>query len=427
MHIKKILFISLVLASCGTKKESYGLEPVNVNGFDGTTVGTQTGISSGGAGGDENTLSLLNTSTNKAVSISVDPFEVKFTQTMPFEVSNIERSMHGYSIFFGKEDFAVVDTEGNLQRNPVSLVGQLASYGVDLLNGWLVLMDDIGSIGYVKIEKSGKVVGTYASGSVVNGLSIKRGTLLSNGTLVVTTAADSITSIDIEQTIGQQDVVSKQVSLPPLDSETEVEVAEAKEPEMGVPGVSVEEEEDPVSENIDWIASVPGNDHLGFLRRGNYLQTVNLNEGSILATEEVTAPKGFPFFKPTPHFIGKKDNNRLSLYYPNSDGSISSNELVMPLSSFSGESLQSYLDLKAGTITILLKAAESGVVRLRLKDSLVLTSHSLPKSLYYGLTPEYVVMLKDSSLGQAERWSLKKDPEPAVLEGFFFEPVSSSR
>lgn len=103
--------------------------------------------------------------------------------------------------------FAITDKYGVSQINPIKLIGKplSAAFRSDL--GILVVYDDVGSIGLLKLSAQGKVLQSWVGGSKISLLSqavISSGDLLDNQHLVTSLSDGSLAEIDIIQTLNQK-------------------------------------------------------------------------------------------------------------------------------------------------------------------------------------------------------------------------------
>ncbi len=103
--------------------------------------------------------------------------------------------------------FAITNKQGISQINPIKLSGGPVSGAFRSDLGLLVIYDDVGSVGLLKLTAQGDVIQSWVGGSRLNSLSpavISAGDLLDNGHLLISMTDGTLADIDIVQTLNQK-------------------------------------------------------------------------------------------------------------------------------------------------------------------------------------------------------------------------------
>ena len=103
--------------------------------------------------------------------------------------------------------FAITNKQGISQINPIKLSGGPVSGAFRSDLGLLVIYDDVGSVGLLKLTAQGDIIQSWVGGSRLNSLSsavISAGDLLDNGHLLISMTDGTLADIDIMQTLSQK-------------------------------------------------------------------------------------------------------------------------------------------------------------------------------------------------------------------------------
>lgn len=173
-----------------------------------------------------------------------------------------------YFIDMSKKHLSIQKIGGEKQDIPLKFVGTPVSASFDVKQGYLVVYDHLQSVMIVKLDKKGNVLAKpFISGPVIESEgTIQAGDIFGNGKLILsirgnvtdatTPAVDYILSVDIEQTISEQNTTAKLIG-------------------------------DKITTNLtemSWLAPVLGAPHLALVRSTGKVSLVDLSTKTTLAS-----------------------------------------------------------------------------------------------------------------------------------------------
>ncbi|MGZ3748875.1 MAG: hypothetical protein ACXWRE_15515 [Pseudobdellovibrionaceae bacterium] len=152
-----------------------------------------------------------------------------------------------YIIDLSTKGLSIFDKNGQANHQPIQYLGTPQSAAFLPSKGLLVVYDDLTSVGLLKLDNQGKVLGTWVGGStVVDIRTIAAGDLNEDGKLVLALNTGQIVVVDPEKSIAQKTWV--------VESTFNTELSDIK-----------------------WVAPLPKSPHLVFLRAAGTLALIDLN------------------------------------------------------------------------------------------------------------------------------------------------------
>lgn len=116
------------------------------------------------------------------------------------------------------ENLAIYNKAGQVEKNPINLVGEPVSVAFRPELSLFIIYDSLNSIGVLQMDVSGNVLKSRVIPPLVNNSSILAGDLLASGNLVLSLSDGTIAVIDTAQTLdlpkGQKPVVPVQFASP---------------------------------------------------------------------------------------------------------------------------------------------------------------------------------------------------------------------
>lgn len=119
-----------------------------------------------------------------------------------------------YIIDLTLSGFTIFDKNGKAQNNPLRLRGKPKSAAFHPERGFLVLYDDLMTVGIVSIDPNGKVLKAVTLGPILGDAdaAISSGDITYGGKLVLSMSDKSLAVVDIDQTLAQNRWVFNKVS-----------------------------------------------------------------------------------------------------------------------------------------------------------------------------------------------------------------------
>lgn len=188
---------------------------------------------------------------------------------------------------FSEAHVDLYDRAGNRTSDPVLMAGNPKSAAYDPVHGYLVVYDDMNSVGVLQIDANGSPIARFTGGPIMqNDLSLTAGDLLDDGSLVVGLNDGTLCRIDINATLAQQHWVFTHVATT-----------------LG---------------SMNWIAPVHGFTDRVLTMSGSTVALVSLNDGSVISSKPLTGRLAFQSKIKDPHVIVDDGTHLTALY---TDGS----------------------------------------------------------------------------------------------------------
>ena len=302
-----------------------------------------------------------------------------------------------YVVDLTTKGFAIINKNNQSNKNALKLMGKpiSAAFRSDL--GYLVLHDDAGSVGIIKLDAQGNILKQYLLGSRIDNTltapTIAAGDLLDNGNLVTSLSDGRIAVIDIEQTLNQRKWVytTKTTGLT----------------------------------KAQWLSRVPNNanqilfrispDSSGAAEHKIYLYDLSteaiLDQVSVRGYLEKSSRGSHPHF-----LISSSDQKEISLIYPEANQLRSITQFRHNLST-AKNIVNSHLDLNTNIFSFIEVETRStypnenlnynsiledrNYKRFRLPDMLLLNTFKIPNGTTMAMSEDFILALFPHKLGYA--------------------------
>lgn len=110
-----------------------------------------------------------------------------------------------YIVDLSLKHISIFDRNSAANHNPIRFQGSPRSSAFRPDLGWLVVYDDLQSVGVLQLDTDGRVLRSHVFGAVVaNGKSIVSGDLLSTGELILALSDNSLAIVDLEASLNAQ-------------------------------------------------------------------------------------------------------------------------------------------------------------------------------------------------------------------------------
>lgn len=291
-----------------------------------------------------------------------------------------------YSIDLTSKSLTIFSRSGAIQNDLVSFEGTPISGAFNPEKNLLVIYDDTNSVIVMKLNASGQEIQSYIGGPQLGPSdSIKAGDMLADGNLVLILSNSKIVTIDIEQTLTQQQWVKKSEFTPAL------------------------------TETVSWIAPLQDNAAQVVYYSQSKFGILDINTGNIVT--EISLPYKYVQVLSKgsdPHVITKEDSTGRILMLYAKDSQIEKKELPKQKSNIIDsylkltENIWNYID--SGSVhynysadgkssTAINTARKIKVVRI--SDMLTKTSLDIPDACETTLSKDYLFSLYPSDMGYA--------------------------
>lgn len=306
-----------------------------------------------------------------------------------------------YIVDLSEKHISIFDAQSNAQHNPIQLFGipRSAAFRPDL--GWLVVYDDLQSVGLLKLNSEGQVLKSHVFGSIVSGdQSIVSGDLMDDGRLVLALSDNSLAFIDLNASMA------------------------------AVPQKWVATIQPTALTKINWIAPVPGKPSRLFIKTSTQVVLYDHITQTVIQDLDINSNDVMKLSKSyDPHVVFKTGNTSFKLIYTDGNTllgrSFETKDGVDPL-------LSSDLDLKNDWWTYVSlknyngrsyyndvnqKLEQRQLVRYRISDKLVIQNKMVPDRSQIKLGTDYFFALYPSVLGKAEKYSILNN-DVVLMKGF---------
>lgn len=109
-----------------------------------------------------------------------------------------------YIVDLTTRHLSIFDADGRATHDPIKFIGTPISASFRPSLGYLVIYDSLSNVILMKLGASGQVLKIWTGGPVLNGASIAAGDIDASGRLVLAMSNGSISLVDIEQSLDQQ-------------------------------------------------------------------------------------------------------------------------------------------------------------------------------------------------------------------------------
>ncbi len=284
-----------------------------------------------------------------------------------------------YFVAFASKSLAIYDVNGLKTLNPLNFQGTPISVALSQSQDFLVVYDDLGSVGILNLSESGEVTGSFLGGPVVTGnQQILAGDIDSKNTLILALSEGSFSFIDLGRTIEQQQYV--------LETR-----------ELGY-------------EEVSWIAPLKDSD-LMMMTSKNEIILYDMAANTEIEKMSFSDVGNSLFLSksPTPHVLVRSSSTQISVIFPDSSQHLSSANIAHATQEY--QIIGSRLDSTQNNISLVLNGFLENVrhVKLRLSDNLVVSSRDMVGDIRVRQADDFIFVKYPSPLGYLEKLSLSSE------------------
>ena len=356
---------------------------------------------------DSQNIVMIDRAGHTLQHFGLEPFEHKNTIDLPLDYveQGVLSSVNaGYFVTIADEEYAIVKPNGDAERNPVELFGEIETAAFDPENHVLVLSDSTRSLALLVLTNDGTVQGTWKAGSLFTDEKyIVSGTMITEGRLVLALEGGTIALVDVAKSVADQ-----------AWSYTSFDLAD--------------------TELISWMAAIPDDPDVVMMTDESNLYMVDVERQTVVATQATDDSIVGKFRDYEPHVITRPSSEIITVYYWK-DGALVSQSMR---GADSYAISQSYLDSETEMMTVVYDQyssydddfyndrdyyTQSEVYRFRLSDNLAMDKTSVDDEVSLVVTPSFLVLLHESILGKATRSTYGKSPERITLEAYNFKSI----
>ena len=394
MEFNKIILTSLclgLLTACGSTHGDSSSE-----NLVGTPLQAVSGISKED-GSDKQTVALFDETVRK-----IHLFDLAQAQHLQaYQVLNpsekhylISQDQGKYILDISLKNVSLFNSQGQRTDSVLSFVGQPQSAAYISNLNLFAVYDDLSDLGLLQLDSGGVVQSSWVGGSLLaQNISIASGDFLADGRLILAGSDGSIWVIDTTQTLAQKKWVSTTFSS----------------------GLT----------QISWVAGVPENSNLVFIKSNNQLSIIDLTSNTVVSSFDATnyyVEKYSKTFDPHVVLRSSTGNNLVMVYVD--QGVLKNRSLLTQTASI----MSSYLNLTTSTWTYIdtqstykISWNDLNSVRVsrtlksyRFSDMLGTVRKSVPDSAQIELSQSYLFELFPSELGYAVRYNIQSDSSTAM-------------
>lgn len=359
---------------------------------------------------DANLMAMIDFPALRLQEFVLEPLSLKRSFGLPFagDDQSVIASANGqYFLVISGADYAIIRSDGKIDKNKVELPGTIESVAFDSAQNYLVLADKYQTVAVLSLNQSGEIIESWKGGPLVNDKFVMAGEMLDNGRLLFSLGETTLAVIDVAATLKNGSwTYTADVSEP-------FEIADAK--------------------SMTWIASVPDFPNLAVVLDSNRLMMIDLNTQAITGTPiDLTGLTQIAISKDlTPHVITSSSSQRAAdvatIHYVNKSGNLVSQSLKITTAYLS----KSFLDLDNDVLALSFDTdkdifdtpkevtySEKEVFRYRLSDSMLMDQTEIKQQVKAGISPNYILNQFNSVLGYVERWRYGRDPQPVKLQNY---------
>lgn len=289
----------------------------------------------------------------------------------------------------------IIQNDGTRSLSPLTLAGKPFTAAFDPNENTFAVTDDLNSIGLLKLEKNGTVIGSWVGGPIIEGALVRAGAMLSDNRLAVSTSDSKLLVIDVTASIERKSWSYEVIDLGDY--------------------------------TFNWLNGVPGQDNLIIATTpDNRIELFDITTNNVLQSRQLleTQQIAYRFRLNTPHIYVIGDV--AELVYADADQALASLALISV--SFQLSLVESILEVDQDRVTVidgtnpsLNSFSKQTVYRLRLSDGLVLTSLTSENDVRTAITSDYIFYQYDSPLGFVERKDYSPIGGSSELKGFNLE------
>jgi hypothetical protein len=306
----------------------------------------------------------------------------------------LDSGSSNYIVDLSEKHISIFDRFSIPQHQPIQMQGvpRSAAFRPDL--GWLIVYDDLQSVGVLKLSDEGQVVDKYIFGSVVDGTnSIVSGDLLDDGRLVLALSDNSLSFVDLQASLALKPKPKWIATNQPT-----------------------------TFTKINWIAPLAANKNRLLIKTNTQIILYDHSTQAVVQSLDVYSGDVIKLSKSfDPHVVIKTGPTSMKLIYTDGMALLSRafelKDEVLPI-------LHSDLDLKNDKWTYVYlknthgyslfndvnqRVEQRQLVRFRISDKLPLQNKAIQDRTQIKLTSDFYFALYPSVLGRAEVYSIESE------------------
>lgn len=347
-----------------------------------------------GYGINSDTTFLVDTPSQRILQVDLNTMTIKnaYSLSKPEQEHTLASGPEGaYVIDFSTQHLEFIQSDGNRSSHPFAFQGTPISAAFNPTLGTLAMLDDLQSIGLLKLSPSGEVLKSWLGGPLIGkDRSFLSGDLDSQGRLLLAVSDGSIAIVDVDQSINEGAWQSTSFA-------TKIE-------------------------EIRWLAPDHGRDHYSLVIGQGTLAVVDAQSRRVKDQFKFSKEKHLVLGESKlvkPHVLTlSSKTGRQVVHFIGEDGKFVSHEL--PQLGLAGYSV-SYLDAAASILTVLFSSEDTHrVIQLRLSDNLIVLDETVRSEGDAQLGPNVLLINKRSQLGYLQAHSLR-DKGVRELKGYNFD------
>lgn len=291
-----------------------------------------------------------------------------------------------YAIDLHKKGFSIFSMSSDgILHDPIQMQGTPRSAAFRPGLGYLIVYDDLGTVGVLKLTEDGGIIKkTILGNELLDGFSISAGDLNENGQLILALSDSSIAIVDLEQTLNDEKWAFTRFNT--------------------------------TLRQINWVAPVPGQASQVLLRDRDGLTLMDLVTKTVLDQNANTGTTLKVSKNRDPHVIQKSGSATIMTYVD--QGLLKTKTLYRQRDNI----LTSFLDVsKSKWFVVDFNKVGPGFAKdaddvegrefkyYRTTDMLVVSTKDLPSKAKLQLADDFIFALFPSELGYAARYSLQGD------------------
>jgi len=286
-----------------------------------------------------------------------------------------------YVIELTKKSIIVINEDGEVNRNPFAFQGTPVSAAYNAASGYLIVYDDLQSVGIAKLNSKGKFTSSVLLGPLISENSqIYAGDIDDAGRLILSMSDKTLVVVNLAETLTTGAWVSTAIG-------------------------STDEE-------VNWIAPSNVLDKHVLATSTSKVYLINYGTGSVIDSAEVNSVD-MRSKRGEPHVVGG-DISTKTLYYVKADGTLTQR----PTDNLSSQVEMSLFDSTAETIMVW--DGSSTVLKYRLSDNLVVGERTILGGLNVDLGSDFFIVSYDAGLGLLEKHLYDSESEQR-LSGYNLE------
>ncbi len=281
-----VLFSAITLLSCGPALK----DTSNDENIIGSRLESVTSLKSSDGSQTAN-IAIFDETAKKIHQFDLDKMSCTRSITVqnPDEKHYVLQSDTGnYIVDLTTKHLSVIDKDSVQQTNLLKFWGKPMSASFRPESGYLVMYDDLKTVGILKLNSNGQIEKKHVFGYKVNGASISAGDVTENGKLVLALSDDSFVVADIEANLN--------------NATDEISITGDPQPTT--------------LSRIDWIAPVVTKPNIIFVKAAGKVVLYDLVLKQIIASTDIVSSEIIKLSKSTnPHIIERLTSSSIRVIY----------------------------------------------------------------------------------------------------------------